>query len=193
MSKKSVIIILIVILVVIISIPIILNNDVNKEQETSKIGLRNVNVSNLKDIKQLPSNYLLNDAQNDGCIIQDENDVYNIERFNTFLDNVNNNKSDYIRIVKYDNNKTTIIMDIQYDEFNSIFLLCYDNTRNEYEIERDRKYEYYIFKELKEYKIDNTKFYQLENLANEIQREQRKYQESISEFSIIILHFLIDT
>ena len=194
MSKKSIIILITFFMIIaVISVIFIINNNNSNNNEPNKIEHRIINTGDFQDIKLLPYNYLVEQAKEDGCIVQDKNDVYNIERFKKFLYNINDNKNDFIRIVNCDDNKVSIVMDIQYDSINSNFIMCFDNTRYKYEAKKDKKYAYYIFKDLVEEETEDMKFYKLKNLVQEIQKEQIKNYESIEAFSIIVLRMPLNT
>ena len=193
MSKKSIILLIICCMIIgVISFIFIINNNKSNDNEQSISRYRNINTGDFQDIKLLPYDYMIEQAKEDGCIVQDENDVYNVERFKIFLDNVNNNKNDYIRIVDCYNNKASTIMDINYDNVNSNFILCFDSTRHENDAQEDKKYSYYIFKNLVEEKTKERKFYKLKNLVQEMQKEQREYYPGNIEFSITILQMSLN-
>ena len=188
MSKKSIILLIICCMIIgVISFIFIINNNKSNDNEQTISRYRNINTGDFQDIKLLPYDYMIEQAKEDGCIVQDKNDVYNIERFKKFLYSINDNKNDFIRIVNCDDNKVSIVMDIQYDSINSNFIMCFDNTRYKYEAKKDKKYAYYIFKDLVEEETEDMKFYKLKNLVQEIQKEQIKNYESIEAFSIIVL------
>ena len=194
MSKKSIILLIICCMIIgVISFIFIINKNKSNDNEQTISRYRNINTGDFQDIKLLPYDYMIEQAKEDGCIVQDKNDVYNIERFKKFLYSINDNKNDFIRIVNCDDNKVSIVMDIQYDSINSNFIRCFDNTRYKYEAKKDKKYAYYIFKDLVEEETEDMKFYKLKNLVQEIQKEQIKNYESIEAFSIIVLRMPLNT
>lgn len=85
--------------------------------------------SKYKILEDIPMDYAINDAINDGCFVlkgnkvisNDENQIYN------FFDKTQNGEEDFLRVVKY-YNEGIVIQDIQYK--NGKYITCTDCTRH---------------------------------------------------------------
>lgn len=80
-------------------------------------------------IKDLPENYSAENAENDNCYVtQDGGVVLNQNLAEEFINNYNNSKDAFIRIVQFSGNTENII-DVYYSSNEKKFLVCIDNTR----------------------------------------------------------------
>lgn len=88
-------------------------------------------ISDEKTGKEIPEKYDLAQAIKDGCLVIANNAIYNKNKLDAFVENINSNdrKSDFIRIVKYTIEGDAIITDLEYK--NGIgYILTTDNTRD---------------------------------------------------------------
>ena len=98
---------------------------------------------NYKSIKELPENYTADEAVNDNCYVENGIEHFNQELVEKFIDNYNNSKDAFIRIVRISENKETI-MDVYYSSNEKKFLVCLDNSRGVH----DTTYNYYKYSNL---------------------------------------------
>ncbi len=97
------------------------------------------------DIKKLPKDYTLNEAIRDNCVIQIHGTtIYNKDELDRFVDNVNNNRFDFMRCINYTIEGDMIIVDIKHEGNNS-FRVCLDNTRDKFSSNENRTYKNYRF------------------------------------------------
>ena len=91
------------------------------------------NVKEQKAIEELPSDYPMEQAIKDGCVVISYNAVFNKSKLDSFIANTTanneNRQSDFIRIVQYTIEGDPIITDLEYRE-NLGYILTYDNTRD---------------------------------------------------------------
>ncbi len=113
-------------------------------------------------IEDLPEEYVLEDAIIDNCVINVHgNEIYNKSEFDRFIDNVNNDIPDFVRIINYTIEGDMIITDIRFEGSNS-FRVCKDNTRDKFSITEDRTYKEYRYSELEIEDDNGAKMYYLE-------------------------------
>lgn len=88
-------------------------------------------VSNEKTGKEIPEKYDLTQAIKDGCLVIANNAVYNKNKLDSFMENINSNdrKSDFIRIVEYTIEGDAIVIDLEYKNGEG-YILTTDNTRD---------------------------------------------------------------
>lgn len=98
---------------------------------------------NYKSIKELPENYTADEAVNDNCYVENGIEHFNQELVEKFIDNYNNSKDAFIRIVRISEDKETI-MDVYYSSNEKKFLVCLDNSRAVH----DTTYNYYKYSNL---------------------------------------------
>lgn len=79
-------------------------------------------------IKELPENYSAENAVNDNCYVEESIEHLNQKLVEEFLNNYNNSKDAFIRIVRISEDKE-IIMDVYYSANENKFLVCVDNSR----------------------------------------------------------------
>ena len=91
------------------------------------------NVKEQETIEELPSDYQMEQAIKDGCVVISYNAVFNKGKLDSFIANTTanneNRQSDFIRIVQYTIEGDPIITDLEYRE-NLGYILTYDNTRD---------------------------------------------------------------
>ncbi len=113
-------------------------------------------------IEDLPEEYELEDAIKDACIINVHGkEIYNKSEFDRFIDNVNNNVPDFIRVINYTIEGDMIITDVRF-EGSSSFRVCRDTTRDKFSITEDRIYKEYRYSELEIEEDNGAKMYYLE-------------------------------
>jgi len=109
---------------------------ISRELDRENLIVRNIikEISSDKYVKleELPKNYSLEQAQKDNCIIIKDNVVIDNGKneLQAFIENTQNQKEDYVRIVTYsliNDEQDTIIIDIQY--INNEYILYMDTTR----------------------------------------------------------------
>lgn len=107
-----------------------------------------VNTSNTTKIEELPEDYSLKQAAEDECVICiHRRKMYNKDKLDTFLENVENNKSDFIRCINYTIEGDMIIIDVKFEGGNT-FSVCKDLTRDKYSSQADRTYKYGKFSKI---------------------------------------------
>ena len=104
------------------------------EDELRKIeDIIEKNIDGQKVIEELPSDYQMEEAIKDGCVVISYNAVFNKGKLDSFIANTTanneNRQSDFIRIVQYTIEGDPIITDLEYRE-NLGYILTYDNTRD---------------------------------------------------------------
>lgn len=134
------------------------------------LGYKETNEPNITKIEELPKDYSLMQAVRDNCVISIHGlKIYNKDELDTFLQNVENNKPDFIRCVSYTIEGDAIITDVNF-EGNSIFSICNDLTRDEYSSPADRRYRYGKFtKIIIDETDDGTTIYLKEATEGELQ------------------------
>lgn len=98
------------------------NNDVSDTNEKEQEAL-----------EELPSDYPMEQAIKDGCVVISYNAVFNKSKLDSFIANTSanneNRQSDFMRIVQYTIEGDPIITDLEYRE-DLGYILTYDNTRD---------------------------------------------------------------
>lgn len=82
---------------------------------------------NFKEIEELEYQDI-EDFKENGYYVYTNNGVFNEKEFINFKNNVNNGKSDFIRMITYTNNERYLILDIKYD--NDIYQIRFTNKFN---------------------------------------------------------------
>ena len=128
MKKKKLLVIVLVIIVIVGSIFIALNQQAKKQTLNNENTLSNteskLNATNetdkygYKDLSELPKDYTLKQAVQDGCVVITYNKVFNKYKLDKFIENTEKNakdrKEDKIRIVQYTIEGDAIIKDLEY-------------------------------------------------------------------------------
>ena len=95
-------------------------------------------ITKYKIITDLDVDYSIEDAMKDGCFVVNHARVYNENLYSEFMQNYNDKKFAFIRLVKPTVEGDIFILDIKYDnELDKIVVLC-DNTRDEFSAQEDR-------------------------------------------------------
>lgn len=111
------------------------------------------------DIKKLPINYNSENAINENCFVITSKSSSNIDLFNIFINESQNNQNSEIRIF-YNNNldNSITIYDIKYSSTTKKYYVCIDSTRNQKNNYGLQTYNYYIYDSLKEIPKINSEF-----------------------------------
>lgn len=153
MSKnKKITIITIIIIIILLGIMLFIgyNNKLKKVNDII-IGKPEIDISSNQNkeiynkIENLPKNYSIINAINDKCVVSVHNlKIYNKDILDKFLENVKQNKKDFIRTVNYTIEGDPIITDISFEGDNT-FVTTIDSTRDKFGI---GNYTNYTFKKL---------------------------------------------
>lgn len=141
----------------------------NNEVKMEEIQNQESPAQEYVDLEGLPENYEVEIAVQDGCMVIG-NEVYNVEKLEEGIQNINQNIPDKIRIMEFTEEGDEIITDVELTKEGMIQLKV-DNTRDKFASIEDRKItektyssqEYQIIQE--EYKT--TKRVYLENKKEE--------------------------
>ncbi len=130
-------------------------------------------MNNYENIKNLSQNYTIENAIADRCFVIITNPASNIDVFDEFIDNINNNKDAEIRIVSQLSTieNSLLIYDIKYSNLNNKYYVCKDSSRSTMSSE---SYNYFEFDS-----------FEKEDLTDSIFREPQKissYQFYNNEF-----------
>ena len=190
MKKKIFIILIILIILIVVSILGLYTYKINEFNTDKKYedNIQNANSSssnNLKvnnttkrkyvKIEDLPKDYTAEQALEDECVVLTYKESKNKEILQKFIQNVNNNIPDYIRILEFTAEGDEIIKDLELNEHGIIYYTV-DNTRDEYMDLQDRVilYEKYDISEYKiiedEYK--NKKYVYFENINKDFKSRE---------------------
>lgn len=122
---------------------------------------------NFKAIESLPEDYTLDQAVEDNCVVLTNNEkIYNKDELDRFIQNVNNNIPDFMRVVCFTVEGDMIITDIKFNNENN-FKVCFDYTRDEYSSPEDRIYRYGKYTEFGEEKTEDGIYYYLDKPEDE--------------------------
>ncbi len=97
------------------------------------------------DVRTIPKNYTSDMAISKGDVVILNSNIYNKDKLNNFLNNINNNKDDHIQIVTYTQDGYPLIEQLYY--VNGEITLVTDNTRHSLITNED--------KEINTYKVEN--------------------------------------
>lgn len=100
--------------------------------------------SNYADLKQLPSNYSIEEAIADNCLVITDT-VHNKELFDDFIYKSKNNQDANIRVYNLSRENDIIIYDVAYLSSKQIYIIYEDETRIS---NLNRTYNYYEYNEL---------------------------------------------
>lgn len=107
--------------------------DITEEELKSIENIIENNIDEQKLLEELPSDYQMEQAIKDGCVVISYNAVFNKGKLDSFIANTSannkNRQSDFIRIVQYTIEGDPIITDLEYRE-DLGYILTYDNTRD---------------------------------------------------------------
>lgn len=112
--------------------------DITEEELKSIENIIENNIDEQKLLEELPSDYQMEQAIKDGCVVITSNEVFNKSRLDSFITNTNANsksrQSDYIRVVKYTIEGAPVITDLEYKAGEG-YKLTTDNTRDGYSVD----------------------------------------------------------
>ena len=137
MSKKLKIIVLIII-IAIIGILLVYGIIKSTQSDDEHID-NNIEVEDklYADLETIPLDYNFSQIVEDGCyIITNTGIVYNLKNLENFVNNVQNNVKDQIRIVQYTTEGQPVITDLEYTK--DKFILKHDSRRDGFSAEEDR-------------------------------------------------------
>lgn len=105
------------------------SRDLDRENISVKNVVKEIKSDKYKRLEELPSDYNIQNAEKDGCIIVNhvkmkEEDK---EKVDNFIVNTKNGNNDYIRIFRQENSGDIVIFDIQYRD--GEYVVCTDQTR----------------------------------------------------------------
>ena len=145
MKNKELIIIIIIAIIISLIIMIASYYEANilkkqEEMQNAKFEQANSSIPEEKyvPLEELPQNYEANKQLEDGCVVITYKQVYNLENLEEFINNVNQNKTDWIRIIQGTTEGYEIITDVKLTQ-DGIIEYYIDNTRDEFSAQEDRK------------------------------------------------------
>lgn len=165
--KKKIILIIIVLIIITLAGGVYYkinhqNNSKNLSKETN-LPNRNeefetnnepkVDSYGYRALSELPQDYSLEQAIDDGCVVITYNKIYGKDKLNKFIENTEKNsqerKEDKIRIVQFTVEGDLIIKDLEYKKEEKQdgclemdktgYILTVDNTRDKFSTDEDRK------------------------------------------------------
>lgn len=117
-------------------------------------------------LENLPNEYSLDSAIKDKCyIITNSGEKHNVEKMNNFLIDLNVNRENTIRIIRYTIEGDMIITDVIYKD--GVFKVRQDYTRDEFSVKEDRVIREKTFNKYKIEEKENYKYLVLTNVKNE--------------------------
>lgn len=145
---------LVITLIILLGILFNKTSNINKiKEEIYNTENESLLKENITKIEELPNGYSFEEAVNDKCVVSTTK-LYNKNKLESFIENINNNVPDFIRIVNYTVEGDMIITDIQFEK-NNVFKVCVDGTRDKFASEQDRTYKYMAYKKLGIEKTEN--------------------------------------
>lgn len=146
-----------------------IQNKVNNEiiySVTTKKNIENIDnfysleLTNGKDIRNLPQSYLVDDAIKDGVYV-DSTKTANIEVYHDFINKYNNGEDAYIRIMITTVEGDPIIYDVLY--YNGKVMAIEDGTRDNYRVAEDRVISYTEYEKIGTVSINSENYLALYN------------------------------
>lgn len=120
------------------------------------------------EIVKLPREYTKENAIKDNCIVSiGSSQLYNKDELDKFIDSINKNIEDEIRVIKYTTEGDMIIIDVIYKR-NNIFDVCIDNTRDAFASDANYLYVRFSNIEIQE-KDDIIKIYLKNSVEGELE------------------------
>lgn len=116
-----------------------------------------------KDIRNLDSNYTIDQAKEDNCFVISHTKVYHDNLYDTFMEHYQNKKSAFIRVVQPMVEGDSIILDIMYDSNHDEIILIVDNTRDKFSSDEDRTIKLLKYEKTCEYEYNDHLFWVLYN------------------------------
>ena len=129
------------------------NDSQNRNEEISTNNEPKVDSYGYRSLSELPQDYSLEQAINDGCVVITYNKIYGKDKLDKFIENTGinskNRKEDKIRIVQFTVEGDLIIKDLEYKKEERLddclemdktgYILTVDNTRDKFSADKDRK------------------------------------------------------
>ena len=114
-------------------------------------------------IEELQEDYSLIQAIKNNCVVNVHNQkMYNKDELDRFIENVNNNRPDFIRCIDFTTEGDMLITDVNFEGSKS-YRTCCDSTRDDFSSKEDRTYKYGRFTKLVTEETDNGTRIYLEN------------------------------
>lgn len=110
----------------------LLTEDLDVIKNLTQEVLKNRNVNNT----EMPEKYSSEMAKANGDVVRTFAEVFNVDKLENFISNVDNNLNDYVRIVKYTTEGDAIITELSYDWGNIIAVV--DATRDKFAAPENR-------------------------------------------------------
>ncbi len=145
MNKGLKIIIAIFIVVILVTLVYFLGGLLKDNKEITDVYTENSlsKEKELTKLEDLPEDYSIEQAIEDGYFVISYKKIYNIEKLNEFIENTNinskNRKEDTIRIIQFTTEGDIIIKELSYNAENENYILKIDSTRDRFSAESDRK------------------------------------------------------
>ena len=129
------------------------NDSQNRNEEISTNDEPKVDSYGYRALSELPKDYSLEQAINDGCVVITYNKIYGKDKLDKFIENTKINsqerKDGKIRIVQSTVEGDLIIKDLEYKKEERLdgclemdktgYILTVDNTRDKFSADKDRK------------------------------------------------------
>lgn len=129
------------------------NYSQNRNEEISTNNEPKVDSYGYRALSELPQDYSLEQAIDDGCVVITYNKIYGKDKLDKFIENTGinskNRKEDKIRIVQFTVEGDLIIKDLEYKKEERLdgclemdktgYILTVDNTRDKFSADKDRK------------------------------------------------------
>lgn len=119
-----------------------------------------ISLTQNKNINSLPSSYTVTQAEEDNCLIL-TNKIINKKEYEDFLNEYNNHKNSFIRIIETTIEGDLLIYDLLY--YNDFLYLVTDYSRDKYATATDKELSLEKYKYLSNYKYKNKTYLVLNN------------------------------
>ena len=133
-----------------------LNKETDSQNSTEEVATNaepKVDSYGYRALSELPQDYSLEQAIDDGCVVITYNKIYGKDKLDKFIENTKINsqerKEDKIRIVQFTVEGDLIIKDLEYKKEERLddclemdktgYILTVDNTRDKFSADKDRK------------------------------------------------------
>ncbi len=114
-------------------------------------------------IEDLPKDYNIIEAIKDNCVVSIHNKkLYNKDELDRFIENVNNNRADFMRCISFTTEGDILITDVNFEGSNS-FRVTFDWTRDEWSSSEDRTYKYCRYKTFEKEDTENGVSYYVDS------------------------------
>lgn len=111
--------------IVLLSLIISIIININNKKQMEKVALEEVIYT---DTRSLPERYTKDLAKSRGDVVIAKEQIYNRERLDKFINNIEKNKPDKVQIVAYTRNGDALIEQLYFD--GNVLTLITDNTRD---------------------------------------------------------------